>query len=58
MQIGSLTCLTIKFRVGIKPEVYHTAQPGGFYGFYEGGLGGGGVGYGFYVGFLNLKVFY
>ena len=27
-------------RVGIKPGFYHTAQPGGFYGFYEGGFMG------------------
>ena len=40
-------------RVGIKPGFYHKAQPGGFYGFYEGGLLGF---YGFYVGFINLKV--
>ena len=25
-------------RVGIKPGFYHKAQPGGFYGFYEGGF--------------------
>ena len=33
----------------LKPEFYHKAQPGGFYGFYEGG---------FYVGFINLKVYH
>ena len=35
-------------RVGIKPGFYHKAQPGGFY---EGGF------WGFYVGFINLKVY-
>ena len=34
--------------------VYHKAQPGGFYGFYEGGFWGF---YGFYVFFIDLKVF-
>ena len=38
-------------RVGIKPGFYHKAQPGGFY---EGGFLGF---YGFYVGFINLKVY-
>ena len=42
-------------RVGIKPWFYHKAQPGGFYGFYEGGFLGF---YGFYVGFINLKVYH
>ena len=42
-------------RVGIKPRFYHKAQPGGFYGFYEGGFLGF---YGFYVGFINLKVYH
>ena len=42
-------------RVGIKPGFYHKAQPGGFYGFYEGGFLGF---YGFYVGFINLKVYH
>ena len=44
-----------KIRVGIKPGFYHRAQPGGFYGFYEGGFLGF---YGFYVGFINLKVYH
>ena len=35
-------------RVGIKPGFYHKAQPGVFY---EGGF------LGFYVGFINLKVY-
>ena len=39
-------------RVGIKPEFYHKAQPGGFHRFYEGGF------LGFYVGFINLKVYH
>ena len=39
-------------RVGIKPGFYHKAQPGGFY---EGGFLGF---YGFYVGFINLKVYH
>ena len=42
-------------RVGIKPGFYHKAQPGGFYGFYEGGFLGF---YGFYVGFINQKVYH
>ena len=46
---------TLHLRVGIKPGFYHKAQPGGFYGFYEGGFLGF---YGFYVGFINLKVFH
>ena len=45
----------LKSRVGIKPGFYHKAQPGGFYGFYEGGFLGF---YGFYVGFINLKVYH
>ena len=36
-------------RVGIKPGFYHKAQPRGFY---EGGF------FGFYVGFINLKVYH
>ena len=36
-------------KVGIKPGFYHKAQPGGFY---EGGL------WGFYVSFINLKVYH
>ena len=43
------------YRVGIKPGFYHKAQPSGFYRFYEGGLWGF---YGFYVGFINLNVYY
>ena len=39
-------------RVGIKPEFYHKAQPGGFYGFYEGGFLGF---YGFLCGFYKSK---
>ena len=39
-------------RVGIKPGFYHKAQPGGFYK--VGFLGF----YGFYVGFINLKVYH
>ena len=39
-------------RVGIKPGFYHKAQPGEFYGFYEGGF------LRFYVGFINLKVYH
>ena len=42
-------------RVGIKPGFYHKAQPGRFYRFYEGGFL---VFYGFYVGFINLKVYH
>ena len=42
-------------QVGIKPGFYHNAQHGGFYGFYEGGFYGV---YGFYVGFINLKVYH
>ena len=42
-------------RVGIKPGFYHKAQPGRFYGFYEGGFL---EFYGFYVGFINLKVYH
>ena len=30
--------LFVVSRVGIKPVFYHKAQPGGFYGFYEGGF--------------------
>ena len=41
-----------KNRVGIKPGFYHKAQPGGLY---EGGFWGF---YGFYVGFINLKVYH
>ena len=39
-------------RVGIKPGFYHKAQTGRFYRFYEGGF------LGFYVGFINLKVYH
>ena len=42
-------------RVDIKPGFYHKAQPGGFYRFYEGRFLGF---YGFYVGFINLKVYH
>ena len=35
----------------MKPGFYHKAQPGGFY---DGGFVGF---YGFYVGFINLKVY-
>ena len=42
-------------RVSIKPGFYHKAQPGGFNGFNEGGFW---VFYGFYVGFINLKVYH
>ena len=45
----------IQIRVGIKPGFYHKAQPGGFYGFYEGVFMGF---YGFYVDFINLKVYH
>ena len=47
-------CTSAQARVGIKPGFYHKAQPGGFYGFYEGGFLGF---YGFYVGFMYLKVY-
>ena len=40
---------SISSRVGIKPGFYHKAQPGGFY---EGGF------WGFYVGFINMKVYH
>ena len=36
----------VQSRVGIKPGFYHKAQPGGFYGFHEGG---------FYVGFYKSE---
>ena len=39
-------------RVGIKPGFYRNAQPGGFY---EGRFLGF---YGFYAGFINLKVYH
>ena len=45
----------IFYRVGIKPRFYHKAQPGMFYEFNEGGFLGF---YGFYVGFINLKVYH
>ena len=44
--------MSVLFRVGIKPRFYHKAHPCGFYGFYEGGF------LGFYVGFINLKVYH
>ena len=45
--------ISTKVRVGIKPD--HKAKPGGFYRFCEGGFWGF---YGFYVGFINLKVYH
>ena len=47
--------VVLSSRVGIKPRFYHKAQPGGFYGFYEGGFLGF---YGFYAGFINLNVYH
>ena len=51
----SLFFIELTTRVCIKPRFYHKAQPGGFYGFYEGGFLGF---YGLYVDFINLKVYH
>ena len=45
----------MKVRVGIKPRFYHKAKPGRLNGFYEGGFLGF---YGFYLGFIILKVYH
>ena len=37
-RIFSKRGIPVRNRVGIKPGFYHKAQPGGFYGFYEGGF--------------------
>ena len=48
--------MAVHCRVSIKPGFYHKSQPSRFY---EGGFFfGGGGGYGFYVGFINLKVYH
>ena len=55
LKIKTIIIIIIIIRVGIKPGFYHKAQPGGFYGFYEGGFLGF---YGFYLGFIKLKVYH